>query len=276
MQAAKRTFRLTAAKRKSLQILTEYFCLRVCDVAGLIHNHEPDNNDLRTARRTLLLLWKEGLLHREPYIELERERGSVCYVYGLSDKGIEDPYGDFDHLRFIKTFDEHSSRTLDHELEISWFHITVKCLCGIHGWRLYWQQADLKTKSIHPDAYFAITDPRRPEGKNTHHFFLEIERSKFSNYGNGEPSILRKLGKYYDLFDSPECEREWGIRHFRVIIVQRTEVRRTNLLHALREKHNHPMFWLTTEERYKRDIGGEIFKMPRDWKTVSYSFVSLA
>lgn len=148
-------------------------------------------------------------------------------------------------------------------------------LCEDSGWTLYWQQTDLKTRTIHPDAYLAVTDPRQPEGSNTHHFFLEIERSKASKYKDGEPSILRKLARYYDLFDTPECEKDWGFRQFRVIVVQRTEKRRMNLCRAFPEKYRHRMFWLTAEPLYKGEIGGDIFLTPRDYHSTSYGLSAI-
>jgi hypothetical protein len=245
----------------------------VCDTAKLLRGREPNENDLRTARRTLQLLWKEGLTHREPYFELDRnrDRGSISYVYGLSDRGVIDYAGREYGIEILaKSFDEHSARTLDHELEISYFHIALKQFCEKHGLKLYWQQADLKTSGIHPDAYFSI-------GKEDkwHHFFLEIERSKVSNYRDGESSIIRKLGKYYEYFDTPACEKDWNFKQFRVIVVQRTDERSKNLCNALREKYNHRMFWLTTEAKYKADIGTEIFKTPKDHHERSYSFINL-
>lgn len=219
-----------------------------------LRKREPGESDLRTARRTLCLLWKENLVHRIPYLDLATE--GVSYVYGLTGRAV-DEYGG-------KTFYEHAARTLDHELEIAHFHIALKSLCEKHGWPLYWQQVDLKTATIHPDAYFAITDLLKPEGRNTHHFFLEVERSKISNYRDGESSIMRKLARYYALFDTSRCEKDWGMQQFRVIVVQRTDERRRNLCNALQGKYGHQMFWITTESLYKADIGGKIFVTSKD------------
>jgi hypothetical protein len=58
-----------------------------------------------------------------------------------------------------------------------------------------------------------------------------MERSKIGNMKNGEPSILRKLGKFYDYYNTDACEKEWfSFRQFRVIVVQRNDTRRQNLL----------------------------------------------
>ena len=35
------------------------------------------------------------------------------------------------------------------------------------------------------------------------------------------------------------------------------------------------MFWLTDEESYKTEMGGEIFRTPRDWEKAGYSFLSV-
>ena len=262
--------RITSAKREAIELLAEYFCLRTNDVARLIRSREPNENDKRSVRHTLGLLYKAGLVNRLPYLDFDRESGGVTYVYGLSDKGVkfvETIWPD------AKTFDEHSQRTLDHELEISFFHIALKKFATKNKLKLYWQQSDLKC-TVSPDSMFAITDPAKPEGKNTLYYFLEMERAKIGHYRDGEPSIMRKLGKYYTYYGSDACEKEWtDFRQFRVIVVQRTHERRENLLKQLNKELNHRMFWLGTEASYKTDIGGEIFRTPKDWEKVGYSFL---
>jgi len=263
-------FRLTATKREILEILAEYFCLRTNDVAELLRNRTPNENDKRSVRYTLGLLYRAGLVNRLPYLELDRESGGVTYVYGLSDAGVRFVTSVY---QLAKTFDEHSQRTLDHELEISWFHMVLKKFALKHKLQLYWQQADLKC-TISPDAMFALTDPAKPEDKGTLYYFLEMERAKIGHYQNGEPSIMKKLGKYHEYYGSDACQKEWGtFRQFRVIVVQRTHERRRNLLKQLNQECNHRMFWLATEEAYTKDIGGEIFATPKDWEKVGYSFL---
>ena len=172
-------------------------------------------------RRTLKLLYGEGLVNRLPYVDLDTPYGNKTFAYGLTDAGIRAHLQIDGELR-PKPFTEHSQRTLDHELEISFFHIELKKLCAEKKLKLYWQQKDLKC-TVNPDAYFAITDPAKSEGKNTYHYFLEIERAKIRAFKNGEPQIMRKLGKYYDYYNTTGCEKEWNFKTFRVIVVQRTE-----------------------------------------------------
>ena len=252
---------LNRARISALQILAEYYCLQNKDIAKIFRRREPTPSDLRDARRNMVALLSEGLVNRLPYFDLQTE--GVGWVYGLSDKGVMD-YGG-------KTFDEHSARTLDHELEISNFHIALKPLCDERGLELYWQQTELK-RGIHPDALFALTN-----AKGTYYFFLEIEKSKPGKYVNGEPGIIRKLAKYAEYYDTDQCGKDWNFRKFRVVIVQTNDTRRHNLLKALREneKLNRRMFWLTIDPFYKGDIGGEIFRTPADPETGRYSFLLL-
>jgi hypothetical protein len=258
---------MNGVKRESLELLAEYFCLRTNDVAQLIRGRAPNESDKRSIRHTLALLHKAGLANRLPYLDLDRASGGVTYVYGLSDKGV----------RFVesiwtgaKTFDDHSQRTLDHELEISFFHIALKRFCVKNKLKLYWQQSDLKC-TVSPDAMFAITDPQKPEGKNTLYFFLEMERAKIGHFVNGEPSIMRKLGRYYEYYGTDKCEKEWlDFRQFRVIVVLRTRDRVENLLGALEKDLKHRMFWLMSEEE---DISNYVFRTPRDYKERAYGFL---
>jgi Replication-relaxation len=258
------TFRLTLAKRRTLELLAEYFCLRPKDIAKLLRNRDPNENDLRTARKTLQLLHQEKLVHRERYFELDSEYGNLSYVYGLSDKGRERT-----EYPEPKSFDEHAVRTLDHELEISFFHIALKAAATRHGLDLDWRQSNLK-KGIHPDAYFSLANE-----KGAYHFFLEIERQKIGNRKNGEPSIVRKIERYRNYFDTDQCEQDWDFRKFRVVIVQRNDIRRRHLLKFLRERFPLRIFWLTTEPLYKQDIGGRIFSTPKDHDSAAYSFLDI-
>ena len=165
-----------------------------------------------------------------------------------------------------KTLDEHSERTLEHELGISFFHLSLRALCDESGLTFRWQQAGLKC-GVNPDAYFSLTNPVT-EGKNTHHFFLEVERAKIGNYREGEPSIIRKLRRYYDYYNTTGCESEWGFRTYRVVTVLRNEERRANLLRAMAAELNHRMFWIGVESCRTADLRtprGDTFSFADFW-----------
>ena len=257
-------------KRRALALLAEFFCLLTNDAAELLRGRAITGSDARSVRRTLSILHRDGFLYRAPYLHPARQRGGIAYVYGLSAKGVDHALQNGYSTLATKTLDEHSIRTLDHELEITSFHIALHRLCSANGLRYRWRQTNLK-HTVHPDAVFNVADPAHPT--KAFCYFLEIERAKLGNYRNGEPQILRKLKKYYDYFNSTSCEKEWGFRQYRVVVVQRSDARREGLLTALREKCSHRMFWLTTEEAYRDDIGRAIFRTPKDDASVSFSFL---
>ena len=260
--------RFNQTKERLLELFAEFFCLRTKDAAGLLRNRDIVESDERSVRRTLSILHRDGFLCR---LDRGHDRGVASYVYGLSDKGVGHAFENGYSTAATKTLDEHSLRTLDHELEITAFHIALHRFARATGLQYHWQQTDLK-HTVHPDAFFTVEDPR-DSGKEFC-YFLEVERAKFGNYRDGEPQILRKLGAFYDYFNSTGCEKEWGFRQYRVIVVQRTGARREGLLRVLRGKYNHRMFWLTTESAYREDIGGAIFRTPKDDAPIAFSFLT--
>jgi len=262
--------RTNPTKRRLLELCAEFFCLRTNDAAALLRNRPATPSDERSVRRTLAILHRDGFLYRAPLLDLDHERGGATYVHGLSAKGVHHASQNGYATPATKTLDEHSWRTLDHELEVTRFHMAMHELCARQGLRYAWRQADLK-HTVHPDAVFNVADPAST-GK-AFYYFLEIERAKLGNYRNGEPQILRKLRKYYEYFGSTDCEKKWGFRYYRVVVVQRTGARRDGLLEALRKTGNHRMFWLTTEPEYRADIGGAIFRTPKDDAPVAFSFL---
>jgi hypothetical protein len=257
-------------KLRLLELFAQFFCLRTRDAAELLRNRSITDSDARSVRRTLSILHRDGFLYRAPHLDSESERGGATYVYGLSAKGVGHALRNGYSTSATKTLDEHSIRTLDHELELTSFHVALHRLCSAKGLRYLWRQKDLK-HTVHPDALFYIADPANP-GK-AYCYFLEIERAKLGNYRNGEPQILRKLRKYYEYFNSTDCEKEWGFRQYRVIVVQRTDARLEGLLKALQASCSHRMFWLTTESAYRTDIGSAIFKTRKDDAPVALSFL---
>jgi hypothetical protein len=263
--------RSNPVKQRILEILAEFFCLRTYDIARLLRNRPISESDTRSVRRTLAILHRDGFLYRAPYLDLAHERGGAGYVYGLSKKGVAHAFRNGYATPATKPLNEHSLRTLDHELEVTAFHIALHRLCASRGVRYTWQQTNLK-HAVHPDALIRVTDSATPETE--FRYFLEIERTKLGNYRNGEPQILRKLRAYYEFFNSTDCAKEWRFRQFYVIVVQRTEARREGLLKILRDTYPHRMFLLTTEEAYRADIGGPIFRTPKDDAPETFFFLT--
>lgn len=253
------------ARRAVLSILADYFCLRIKDAAVLLHCDPNERADCRKIQEFFSRLRAEGTVTRLPYFDLEHQTRS--YVYGLTDRGAAQ-YGG-------KTFDEHSARTLDHELQITEFHIRLAQAFKEPRFKLKWFQSNIK-RSVNPDAYFSLTDYELPSEKNTAHYFLEIERAKIGNIVNGEPSIVRKLAHYYDYYDTADCEKDWGFKRFRVITVVRNADKQYNLCGRLAKDYAHRMFWITTEPHVHEGIASEIFRTPKDFTKSAYSFTNPA
>ena len=235
-------FRRTRAKHDVLAALTEFYCLRPKDLARLERNREPTQSDIRSVNATLKLLRQENLIRRIPYFDSRQYTGTITYVYGLNYAAVRkigEP---------ARYFDDHSVRTLEHELEISLFHMALKALCQSHRWDLRWHQDAIShQRPVNPDAFFVITKSEHGEANNSFSFFLEIERSKIGNHKNGEPSIMRKLAQYYETYNTDQCYRNWNLTTFRVIVQVLNKTRAENLLTALARRFNHSMFWKSLE-----------------------------
>lgn len=259
-------FRWNAQRQRALELLHEYYLLRVNDFVTLIKG-QPDEDARRSIQNVLKALLQKQYVGRLRYFDDMAERSSVVYAYFLNDSGaalLEDS---------AAAFSKESKLILRHEIEITQFHIHLKRWAEKQGLILHWHEPKIDhKKTINPDAYFGIEDPKKPTGHNTLHYFLEIERAKVGNYKNGEPSIIRKLGKYYEFYDTGDCEKEWGFRKFRVITVVRNSDKQYNLCERMSEKFSHRMFWMTTEPLFKDGIGGEIFRTPKDYPKVAYLF----
>ena len=242
-----------------LEFFAEYYCGRVNDIVSVLGS-DKDDNDRRKFQNTLTLLHRQNLIHRIAYFDMDNALPTRTYVYGLKRSMAKKYEG--------KTFDEHSERTVDHELAITQFHISLKKELP-KKYLLTWYQSNIK-RTINPDAYFSITDLEDPS-KATYHYFLEIERAKIGNVKDGEPSIVRKLNRYYELYDTDAAQKDWGFRRFRVITVVRNSDKMYNLC-ARTQKHR--MFWMTTEQLIRESITKEIFHTPKDYGSKTYSLLN--
>jgi hypothetical protein len=189
-----------------------------------------DGTKLRAAQRNLSLLFQEGKIKRLKYFPPDAEF-TYTWVYHL--------------------LEDHSRRTLDHELDLTDYHIRLSELCGEQAWELIWQQKHM-TGKFYPDAYFSIKGL---------HFFLEVERQPYGNVRRGKPGIVRKAESYYEYYDSKECHDRWGFTQFRVIF-QLREIRPDDFLARLPD---HRMYWVGTP-------GSFVYRTPKD---ASISFLSI-
>jgi hypothetical protein len=241
-------------------LLAEYFVLTTKDFSDLL----PEFSS-RHVLRALTALAAAGTATSLRRYDVNIEAGKATHFWGLTKRGVRVAEETGIATGATKTIDEHSVHMLDHEILITRFHIQLKKLFGDN---LVWRQTDLRRNGLNPDAQFDI---ERDTG--IHHFYLEMERSKFGNYKHGEPQIVRKLGNYYDRYDTDAHAKNWGFRKFRVITVERDKRSHARtLIDMLQEKYPHRMFWLTTESRCMGDIAGKSFLTP---KADTFSFLDL-
>jgi protein involved in plasmid replication-relaxation len=219
--------------------------------------------------RTLRKLEAQGHI-RYRSLPVTLPNGQPPRIWGLTQKGLFAADEDGVLTQHAKNFkDNDDARLLPHEYEITQFHLRLQDLCDREGWKLYWQQADLKC-TVNPDAYFRIS-----KGDKHWHYFLEVEKSKPNAARKGKSGLVRKLENYYDYYNTAKCEKEWNFPRYTVIILQRNADRNLNLLEDFPDPFRHRMFWLTSEALYKRDIAGQIFQTPKDFVHKTYSFKDL-
>lgn len=236
-------------KGEVLQQLVEFFVLTPHRLTQIWEREYA--NPIREAQRYLATLEADGLARRYRFNELKNPFGAAPYAYGLTDRAVS-LYGG-------KTFDEHSLRTIDHELAITDFHIRLKQFCEKHSLPLEWQQSDLFRKNgLYPDARFTIDGC---------HFFLEIERQKTGDYHNGKSSIMRKAHRYYAHYNTDHCEKDWGFKQFRVIFQVENGTRAQNFLKTL-EPIKHRMFWVGTPDNLD-------YRTPKDYNAGTYTFTDI-
>ena len=214
----------------------------------------------RATRRFLKLLFEAGYLHRELLVIREvSPLPHFQYSYRLSKHGAKEVHG--------HSSPERSPFSLAHDAEITAFHIALKALPG----RLWWKQHDLR-KSVNPDAVFGLApDSKTPAS----YFFLEIERSRQGHYRNGQSGLITKLRRYAAYRGSDACRREFiHFDDFHVIVVVKNTERQRNLLDQLAMALPSPFIWTTTDADYRRDMLGEIFLSPHDYRSSAHRLPS--
>jgi hypothetical protein len=87
------------------------------------------------------------------------------------------------------------------------------------------------TLPVRPDAFFALRDASRPEGKNTLYFFLEADRSTMSH-----DRMESKLKAYVHYFQQGlHARKHAGVKLFRVLTVTQTPQRAQSLAAAMKD-----------------------------------------
>ena len=196
------TFTLHAGDVELLRRFVEFTYLRPFHLGRL------SGRNLASIRRRLRQLHVQGYLQRfrlpmaleslpaNPRVE------PTQWVYALNHKGVaavQDVGLADENLRANPEKSEHQ---LPHDLLITSFHLAIELALRAHpSFKIhFWEQrrAVLQHRFLHqgresvitPDAFFIMADER--QDNNARHFFLEVQRSRPSEYENGTSNLIRK------------------------------------------------------------------------------------
>ena len=269
-----------------LKRLVEYRYLQPGDLRRLT------GRNLISLRRRLRQLMRQGYLDRLT-LPLEREApiGSPpdAFVYQLAPRGFlrakEYGFADEDH-RYTR---EKSNLFLAHDLLITKIHLTLELATRgtpleLVAWEqrrsvlLDWAENGSGRLSVNPDALFGLKDREKPEEQNTTYFFLEIVRSRESDYRRGESYFMRKMQAFLAYHRQGKHTARYGISNFRVITVTPTKQRALNLCEKLQKAgFAFKRFWFTDLSPISVDeparILEKVFFTPKDFQDGAlYSF----
>lgn len=195
-------------------------------------------------------LYEAGLLDRQ------QKNDFAEYVYFLTEKGGE-LCAERGHLESPKWISKKSPMTLDHDVEISDFHMRLASALlaperpipmAWHQWR---GQLAKEFGDWIPDAHFRIVEDWH---------VLEIVRSTEWGYKKGESSLVTKL-KTYDA----------DKRH--VLVVMPTQLRIQKFFAKVEDELPSSRLWFTDEASYRKDILGKIWWTPKNFRERQYSIL---
>jgi hypothetical protein len=123
---------------------------------------------------------------------------------------------------------------------------------------------------VNPDALFGLKDLTKSEGQNTTYFFLEIVRSRESDYQSQQSYFMRKMDAFVAYHSQGKHTARYGITNFRVITVTPTKQRALNLCHKLHKAGlAFNRFWFTDLDSVSADeptgILKKLFFTPKDF-----------
>ena len=228
------------------------------------HIHHLSGRHIVAIRRRLRQLTAAGFIDRLtlPWTRLRPIASPPDeFVYRLGRKGTElvsDSIGS--NVPFTP---EKKTTFLDHDLTISAFHVVLHLVMHAAGLELQWRQDELQDwvtddcgerLSVNPDSLFALTDTALPVERNTHCFFLEVERVRQHSYRNGQSAFTRKVQAYLAYAAKGVHRQSWGMDDFRVLTITPTQQRVANLRGKLVDAGiASDRFWFTDSSRYSLD-----------------------
>src|SRR5713101_206040 len=236
-------FYFKASDAELLKWLVEYRFLQPRDFQRL-----TGRNIISLRRRLRQLLQREYVERLTLPLEREAPVGSPpdAFVYQLAARGVvkakECSFADDDY-RYTR---EKSNLFLLHDLLITKIHLLIELATRgtthqLIAWEqrrsvlLDWAENGSGRLSVNPDALFGLKDREKPEGQNTTYFFLEIVRSRESDYRRGQSYFMRKMEAFLAYHRQGKHTARYGITNFRVVTVTPTKQRALNLCEKLQK-----------------------------------------
>jgi hypothetical protein len=254
---------------------------------------QPGDFQRLTGRNIISLRRRLLQLVNQKYIErfrlpMERDApiGSPpdAYVYQLKPRGVlkakEYGFADDDY----RCTREKSNLFLHHDMLITKIHLTLELATRdtsleLVAWEqrrsvlLDWAEHDGGggRLSVNPDALFGFKDRAKPQGQNTTYFFLEVVRSRESDYREQESYFMRKMHAFFAYYAQGKHRTRYGISNFRVITIAPTQQRALNLCRKLQNAGlGFKRFWFTSIEPVSTNeparILNKVFFTPKDFE----------
>jgi hypothetical protein len=249
------------------------------------HFQRLTGRNIISLRRRLLQLLRNGYIERFT-LPMERDApiGSPpdAFVYQLKPRGIlkakEYGFADDDYC-YTR---EKSNLFLQHDLLLTHIHLALELATRstpleLVAWEqrrsvlLDWVDHETGRLSVNPDALLGLKDGDKPDGQNTSYFFLEVVRSRESDYHRQQSYYMRKMHAFAAYHAQGKHRTRYGISNFRVITITPTQQRTLNLCRKLQGAGlGSKRFWFTSIEPVSPDepvrILDKIFFTPKDFE----------
>ena len=267
---------------RDVEILKEVYEYRILNADHILMLVEGFNNSQQVSLlRRLNKLYRSGYLDRPPH-QSALYKSNEKIAYALGDRGADalaEHCGiDRGKISWRKKNYKVKEIYINHSLMITECRIALAMALNEvpAGKLLFWKlslvnelldyvQVDDEEKPlpINPDSFLGIYDGRRERPKLF--FFLEADRST-----EDHKRFFKKLKGYYYYWLQKRCSETYGIKHFKVLTITKSEDRVKNLLKLSKKVDGQgwPGFLFTSVDNYSfkdpQTILKPIWRSPAD------------
>lgn len=228
-------FQLTAADVDMIRRVFEYRFLRIEHLCALTkRSYKKVHGRLLKLARNHFLSRIELPFQKHIYV-LGREGIVVLVERGVASRELVE--WRLRHHELKELFLKHQLMLVDLHcmLELACQGTNVKLVRWREGKELWdrvatWSNRERVKLPVCPDAFFALEDSSRPDGRNRLNFFLEADRSTSTH-----KRFQQKLIAYQEYMAAGLHAKKYGIRTFRVVTLTLTDARALSLAGAARD-----------------------------------------